>query len=89
MCFPTFSKSVNKPTPLYNEDGTLNDQQESEIYVNEAIPEHIDNIYINFDFEDGILAYVYKNANGVFIVWTSQEAEEFGQICELVRFEIL
>ena len=59
------------------------------MHVPEGIHEHIDSVYLNFDFEDGILAFVYETSHGVIIVWTSDEAEQFGQLCEFLDFHII
>ena len=86
MCFSKTIKS--DPTPLIDEEGGIIEVT-NELYMPEGIHEHIDNVYLNFDFEDGILAFVYENGNGVFIVWTSSEAEQFGALCEALDFNFL
>ena len=89
MCFPNCTKFLNDPTPMYDDEGTLNKQEENELYVDDRIHNHVDSICVNFDVEDGILAFIYENANGLIIVWTSEEAEAFGQLCEALEYPIL
>ena len=89
MCFAQCCQCQKDPKPLYDDEGALNEEQETDLYIAEGVHEHVDSIYLNFDFEDGILGFIYENANGVFIVWPSSEAEQFGVICEVVGFNIL
>ena len=88
MCFPNGSQKSD-PTPLFDEDGAIIEEQNSDVHVPEGIHEHVDSVYLNFDFEDGILAYVYETSDRVIIVWTSPEAEQFGQVCEALNYPIL
>ena len=87
MCFPKDRKS--EPKPLFDEEGTIVKEPSSDIYISEDIHEHIDSIYLNFDFEDGILAFVYESSEGVTIVWTSNEAKQFGQLCEALNYQLI
>ena len=63
--------------------------EEDSLILPEGIHEHVDSVYLNLDFEDGILAFVYETSHGVIVVWTSPEAEQFGQICEALEINIL
>ena len=77
MCFPKFSQDI---TPKFNEEeGTLNEENNSSIYIPEDINEHVDNVFINKSLEDGILAYIYETSDEIVIVWTSHEAEKLDE----------
>ena len=87
MCFPKDKKS--EPTPLLDAEGALIEEDNSDIHIPEGIHEHVDSVYLNFDFKDGILAFIYETRYGVIIVWTSEEAQQFRELCEALNFDIL
>ena len=92
MCL---AKSKPECAPLYDaEDGSV--IQEDNLEIPQSIHEHIDNVFLNFDgnSDEGILAFIYKAGNEIFIVWTSDEAlelvyEPFSEIADLPEFELL
>ena len=88
MCFGKESQKPD-PTPLLDEDGGIIEPENSDLHIPEGIHEHVDSVYLNFDFEDGILAFVYETSHGVIIVWTSPEAQQFGELCEFLDIHIL
>ena len=88
MCYPKCIHCEKDPSPLVDEEGVMI-EEENELYLPEGIHEHADSVYLNFNFEDGILAFIYETSNGVIIVWTSPEAEQFGQLCAALDIEIL
>ena len=79
MCFHKCNNCISDPSPLYDEQGSLT-EDESQIIVPEDIHEHTDNVYLNFGLQEGILGFIYETSYKVFFVWTSPEAEN---ICEL------
>ena len=87
MCFPKVTKP--DPTPLLDEEGAIIEEESSDLYVPEGIHEHVDSVYLNFDFVDGILAFVYENSNGVIVVWRSPEVQHFGELCDALELNIL
>ena len=87
MCFPNSRKS--DPRPLIDEEGAIIEEESSDLHLPEGIHEHVDSVYLNFDFEDGILAFVYENGNGIIIVWTSPEAQQFGELCEALDIHVI
>ena len=89
MCFPHCSNCQKDPKPLFDEEGTVVEESNSDIYIGEDLHEHADSVYLNFDVEDGILALVYENSNGTIWVWTSPEAEQFIQLCDLFGIELI
>ena len=88
MCFPKCTNCAADPTPLLDDEGGMI-EQENTLNIPDGIHEHVDSVYLNFDFEDGILAFVYETKDSVIIVWTSPEAEEFGQLCAALEIKIL
>ena len=67
---------------MYDEDGTLHhDDSYNPTVIPEDIHEHSDSVFMNFDLEDGILAFIYESGYKVIIVYTSQEAED---LCSIV-----
>ena len=84
MCFPNCNKCISDPTPLIDEEGGMI-EEDTDLHLPEGLHEHIDSVYLNFDFEDSILAFVYENGNGIIVVWTSPEAEQFGQLCSALE----
>ena len=87
MCFANCTKYVSDPSPLLDEEGGL--IKEDTLILPEGIHEHADSVYLNFDFKDGILAFVYETKDNLIIVWTSPEAEQFGQLCAALEIEII
>ena len=83
MCFPKSTPCEESDlTPLYDDEGALNTQENtSDSFIPEGIHEHVDSVYTNFDIEDGILVFVYEAGNEIFIVYTSEEAQD---LCTLV-----
>ena len=88
MCFPKSTERDKDIVPIFDEEGAINEPSNNELYIPEGIHEHIDSIYINFDFEDGILAFVYESSEGQFVIWTSQEAEAFSQLCSALNYPL-
>ena len=76
MCFPTKEQPEAELAPLFLEDGSVN-TEENNTFIPEGLNEHIDSVYLNFNVEDGILAFVYECGNEMIIVYTSAEAEEY------------
>ena len=81
MCFPKCTKCVSDPTPLLDDEGTV--IEEDYLVLPDEIHEHVDSVYLNFDFEDGILAFVYETKNGIIVVWMGPE------LCATLDIEII
>ena len=64
--------------PKHDEDGTLvNESQSTEAsYLNENLPEHIDDPLIDTSIEQGIHGFIYENSDQVTVVYTSDHAFE-------------
>ena len=86
MCFPKSQPEGEELSPLFLEDGSLNvDESYIQAVIPESVHQHIDSVYLNFDVDEGILAFVYESGYEIIIVYTSPEAEEFCEglkICE-------
>ena len=68
MCFPNSKNEDEEISPTYKQ-----------VVISEGIIEHIDSLFLNFDLEDGILAFVYESCYEIRIVYTSPEAKK---LCE-------
>ena len=82
MCFAKCNRDI--PQPLYDNQGAFNEDENpnsvsSQFVIPEGIHEHVDNLYLNFSIEDGILGFFYETSHQVFFVWTSEEAHD---MCE-------
>ena len=77
----------------YNEDGSLNEPENTPVQVQipEGVHEHVDHPNLKDDLQDGILAFVYENGNGIHIVYTSFEAElicsNFCEYCGTIHID--
>ena len=81
MCFANTSEPPELEA-YYEEDGSINEQIEL-VYIPDGIHNHIDNPVLYDNLEDGILAFIYENGQGLHIVYTSFEAELMcGEYCD-------
>ena len=81
MCFPNTTRT-DELEEYYEQDGSINEPQVIQ-FIPDEIHHHIDNPVLNDDLEEGILAFIYVNSNGIHIVYTSFEAEIIcGEYCE-------
>ena len=77
MCFPNVLSSPKQNIcPHFDENGAINERSNLNNVVRDGIEEHVDSPFLNKDLDDGILGFIYKNADEIIIVWTSKEAEE-------------
>ena len=75
MCFAKRLPYRSDLKPMYEDDGTVNDEIiPNVVQIPEGIVEHIDNPFLNIDLEEGILAFIYESRYNILIVWTSDEA---------------
>ena len=90
MCIPKFSASdENSLSPLYNEEGELiYDNSYTQVEIPQAVHNHVDSVYLNFDIEleDSILGFVYESGYEIKVVYTSDEAQD---LCEIYEEQII
>ena len=72
MCFPNAKKS--DLCAKYDEEGTIIEENSHETDIPEDISEHVDNVFLNRDLYNGILAFIYETKDQLIVVWTSDEA---------------
>ena len=78
MCFAKRSEYWTDLSPMYDNDGTVNDEiSTTSLVIPEDIIEHIDDPFLNKDVEKGILALIYETRYHILIVWTSDEAYNY------------
>ena len=72
------AKNKRPVEPKHDEVGTLvNESQSTEAsYLNENLPEHIDDPLIDTSIEQGIHSFIYENSDKVIVVYTSDHVFE-------------
>ena len=78
MCLPTKKQAEEELSPIFLADGSIN-VNESTVVIPEDINHHVDNAFLNVDINDenAILGFLYESGDGITIVYTSEEAENY------------
>ena len=78
MCFSGLQSKKANVCNTFNSDGGISEEP-----INNELPEHVDNIYLNRNVKTGVLGFRYETKNSTIIVYSSIETKTFCYIMKI------